>query len=67
MANVKQIRSERDYEAALNRISELMDAETGSSEGEELNALVDLIELYEIEHMPMGCPSPIAAIELHIE
>ena len=67
MANVRQIRSERDYEAVLNRISELMDAETDSSEGEELDALVDLIELYESKHMPVGCPSPIAAIELHIE
>ena len=67
MANVKQIRSERDYEAVLNRISELMDAETDSSEGEELDALVDFIELYESKHVPMGYPSPVAAIELHVE
>ena len=62
MANVKPIRSERDYEEALHRISELMDAETDSPEGDELDVLVDLAELYESKHVPKGCPSPIAAI-----
>jgi hypothetical protein len=38
---------EKDYEAALARIEELMDAEPGSAEGGELDVLVDLVELYE--------------------
>ena len=67
MANIKPIRSERDYEAALGRISELMDAEFDSPEGEELDVLVDLVELYESKHVPMGYPSPIAAIEFRME
>ena len=67
MANFKPIRSERDYEAALNRISELMDAETDSSESEELDVLIDLVELYESKHVPMECPSPIAAIEFRMD
>ncbi len=61
MADIKPIRSERDHEAALTRISELMDAEPDSPEGDELDVLVDLVELYESKHVPMGLPSPIGA------
>ena len=67
MANIKPIRSERDYEAALDRISELMDIEIDSPEGDELDVLVDLVELYENKQVPMGYPSPIAAIEFRME
>ncbi|MCY3981907.1 MAG: ImmA/IrrE family metallo-endopeptidase [Alphaproteobacteria bacterium] len=67
MATIKPIRSERDYEAALGRISELMDAEPDSREGDELDILVDLVELYESKHVPMGYPNPIAAIEFRME
>ena len=67
MANIKPIRSDRDYEAALGRISELMDAEPDSREGDELDILVDLVELYESKHVPMGYPNPIAAIEFRME
>ncbi len=67
MANIKAIRSERDYEAALDRISELMDTEVDSPEGDELDVLVDLVELYESKQVPMGYPSPIAAIEFRME
>lgn len=63
MPNIKPIRIEKDYEAALARIDELMDAEPGTPEGDELDVLVDLVELYESKHMPMGHPSPIAATE----
>ena len=67
MATVKPIRTEEDYEAALARIDELMDAEFGSPEGDELDVLVDLVELYESKHEPMGYPSPLAAIEFRKE
>ena len=67
MATVKPIRTEKEYETALARIDELMDAEFGSPEGDELDVLVDLVELYESKHEPMGYPSPLAAIEFRIE
>lgn len=67
MAEVKPIRTESDYAAALARVDELMDAEVGSPEGEELDVLVDLVELYESRHEPMGYPSPVAAIEFRME
>ncbi len=67
MVDIKPIRSERDHEAALARISELMDAEPDSPEGDELDVLVDLVELYESKQVPMGLPTPIAAIEFRME
>ena len=67
MANIEPIRTEADYETALARIDELMDAEPGSPEGRELDVLVDLVELYETRHEPMGYPDPVAAIEFRME
>ena len=54
MANIKPIRSERDYETTLARISELMDTEPDSPEGDELDVLVDLVELYESKGCEFG-------------
>ena len=52
--NIKPIRTETDYEAALAHIDTLMDAEPGTLEGEELDVLTDLVELYEAKHVPIG-------------
>ena len=65
--DIKPIRTEQDYEAALVRVDELMDAELGTPEGEELDVLVDLVEVYESRHVPMGYPSAVEAIEFRME
>ena len=67
MGKINAIRTEADHEAALARIDALMDAEPGTSEGEELDVLTDLVEHYEEKHVPMGFPSAVAAIEFRIE
>ena len=67
MADIEPVRTDADYETALARIDELMDAEPGSREGRELDVLVDLVDLYESRHEPMGYPSPVAAIEFRME
>ena len=67
MGAIKAIRTEQDYQAALVRIDRLMDAEPGTPEGEELDVLVDLVELYERKHVTMGYPGPLAAIEFRME
>ncbi len=56
MSKIQAIRTEPDYEAALARIDVLMDAEPGTPEGDELDVLADLVELYEAQHVPMGYP-----------
>ena len=67
MGNIKAIRSEADYNAALARIEALIDAEPDTPEGDELDVLADLVEHYEEKHVQMGFPSPVAAIEFRLE
>ena len=63
----RSIRTEEEYEAALARVDEIFDAETGSAEDEELDDLADLIESYEDKHYPIGMPDPISAIEFRMD
>lgn len=67
VAEHNEIRTETDYAAALARVEELMDAEPGTSDGEELDSLVDLVECYESRHEPMGYPSTVAALDFRME
>lgn len=67
MVSTKPIRTEEDYEAALARIEEIFEAEFDSPEGKELDILVDLVELYESKHVPMGYPDPVEAIKFRME
>ncbi len=50
----KVIKNQAEYEAALTRVAELMDAQPGSSEEEELELLAMLVEQYEQEHFPIA-------------
>ncbi|MCC6812262.1 MAG: transcriptional regulator [Deltaproteobacteria bacterium] len=67
MNTVRAIRTNDDYEAALARIDELMDATPNTPEGDELDVLVDLVSLYESKHVPMRAPTPLAAIQFRLE
>ncbi len=67
MANSDPIRTEQEYQAALTRIREIFHAEEGTPEGDELEMLVDLVEVYAAEHYPIDPPSPIAAIEYYLD
>jgi HTH-type transcriptional regulator/antitoxin HigA len=57
VGKIRAIRTEADYEAALARVDVLMDAQLGTPEGDELDVLVDLVELYEARHVFMGYPT----------
>ena len=67
MADVKPIRSEADYDTAVGRMGELMDAAPGTPEGDELEVLMALTAQYEEEHYPVELPDPISAIEFRME
>ena len=67
MADIRPVRTEADYETALARIDEIMDADSDSPEARELDVLVDLVELYESRHEPMGHPDPVSAIEFRMD
>ena len=65
--NAKIIETELEYRQSLTRLSALMDAEYGSSEGEELELLSFLLGIYEKEHFPIDLPDPIEAIKFRLE
>jgi HTH-type transcriptional regulator/antitoxin HigA len=65
--NINPIKTEADYDAALERIELLMDAEMNSPEGDELDILVTLIEAYEDKHHPIAPPDPVEAIIFRME
>ena len=67
MAEITQVRTEADYDAALARISELLGAEPYSPEDEELDRLSTLVEGYEAEHYPMAPPEPAAMLEFLLD
>jgi HTH-type transcriptional regulator/antitoxin HigA len=61
------IRSEEDYSKALARIEELMDAKPGTTEMDELELLVSIVEVYEERHFPINRPDPIEALKFRME
>ncbi len=67
MMATKLIKTRREYRSALQRVEELMDVRGGTAEGNELELLAALIEIYEAEHAPIPPPDPIAAIRFRME
>jgi len=65
--NIKPIKTEQDYDLALERLEMIFDAEPNTEEGDELEILSILIEKYEEEHFPIEFPDPIEAIQFRIE
>ena len=64
---LKPIRSEADYEAALAEVEHLWGAKSGTPDGDRLDVLATLIDAYEAEHYPMDPPDPIEAIKFRME
>jgi len=60
--NIKPIKTEFDYNAALSEIEQLMGAEQNTPEGDKLDILTTLVEAYEEKHYPIDQPDPIEAI-----
>jgi len=53
---IKPIKTESDYQAALKEIEELMDAQPDTSEGDRLDVMTTLVEAFEATHYPIGAP-----------
>lgn len=65
--DIKPIRNEADYRAALKQIESLMTAEADSPEGEYLDVLSILVEAYEQKNFPLELPDPVEAIKFRME
>lgn len=64
---IKAIKTEKDYNEAMERLETLFDAKKGTPEGDELEVIGILIDQYEKEHFPIGMPDPIEAIKFRME
>jgi len=59
---LKPIRDEKSYNETLKRIESLWGSEIGTPEGDELDVLMILVEVYENKHYPMPPSDPVEAI-----
>lgn len=65
---IKPIRTEDDYQAALTEVEKLLDSRPGTPQGDRLDVLVTLIEAYEAKHFPIPEPDdPVAVLEYYME
>jgi len=65
--NIKPIKTDGDYKAALKIIESLMMAKSDTPDGEKLDVMVTLVEAYEAKHFPMELPDPVEAIKFEME
>lgn len=65
--NINIIRTEKEYNEALERLNEIFDASPNSDEGQESELLALLVENYEDEHYRITAPDPIVAIRIRME
>ena len=65
---IKPIRSETDYEAALKEIETLVTSQPGTPEGDRMDVLVTLVQAYEASHYPIPEPNdPVGVLEYYME
>jgi len=67
MKNLKPIKTEADYQAALAEIERLWGSGAGTPQGDRLDILATLVDAYENVHFPMDPPDPIEAIKFRME
>ena len=65
--DLKPIRTEADYDAAMEEIATLWGARSGTPKGDRLDVLATLIDAYESKHHAMDAPDPIEAIQFRME
>lgn len=67
--DIKPIRTNDDYRGALKEISTLMetDPDLGTPEGDRLDILATLAQVYEQRHFPMDLPDAVEAIKFRMD
>jgi len=66
---IRPLRSEDDYRAAMLEISTFFEnePEPGTPEGDHFDILLTLAEAYEAKHFPVDLPDPVEAIKFRME
>ena len=67
--NIRPIRNEQDYKAALKEAALLFEnpPEPNTPEGDQFEVMLTLIESYESKHFPVELPDPVEAIKFRME
>src|SRR5215211_4381095 len=65
--DIRPIKTEADYLAALQRVDALMQAQPNTLEGDDLDILTTLIAAYEEQHYPILPPDPVEALMYWME
>jgi HTH-type transcriptional regulator/antitoxin HigA len=60
---MKPIRNDADLEEAFRSLEKIFQAEEGTAQADERDALVTLVEAYEKKHYDFGRADPIEAIQ----
>lgn len=63
----KILKTEAEYDSALQRVEQLMDAEPGTPQEDDLELWSLLVEDYEQRHYPIDPPDPIEAIKFRMD
>jgi HTH-type transcriptional regulator/antitoxin HigA len=63
---VNPIQSESEYKVALAEVERLWGAKPGTPDGDRLDILVTLIDVYETKNYPMDPPDPVEAIKFRM-
>jgi HTH-type transcriptional regulator / antitoxin HigA len=64
---LRPIRTETDYQEALQQVEALFDAAPNTPECDRLDVLSTLVEVYEKREFPIALPDPIEAIQYYME
>lgn len=65
--NIKPIKTEQDYQNALQRLEQIFDAKIGTAESDEADILAVLVDEFENKYYPIEVPDPIEAIKIRME
>lgn len=64
---IKPIKTEADYEAAMEQLEKLWDAKPGTPEADQLEVLGILIDQYEAQQFPIAAPDAVEAVLFYME
>jgi HTH-type transcriptional regulator/antitoxin HigA len=65
--DIHPIKTEADYQTALEEIQSLFDAAPNTPQGDKLEVLATLVEAYEEKHFPIPAPDPIEAVRYFMD
>jgi HTH-type transcriptional regulator/antitoxin HigA len=65
--DIQPIKTEEDYDLALQTIEALWESEEGTADGDRLDIMITLVDAYEKLNHPVYPPDPVAAIEFHMD